>query len=143
MKLKTIAVPKSKWRVLARYDEDSASCAVEDELKALVDDKKTRRHAESIYALMRRIPREGPKALGKQFYHYVDENNEIAEFIHGPLRVFGFVLHGTLVICSHSIRKKSQKTKKSDIEKAARLRSELLKLENLQDHIINEGNNEP
>lgn len=119
MRLKTLRA--GKWTVVAPVDEQG-QCDVLDAIVALAGDKKTRATAAGFAALWDRIPVEGPKALGTVNYHCVDDDNDIYEFIKGSHRLLCFPANGRLVVCSHVIRKKSQKTKPIDKKKAASLR---------------------
>lgn len=119
IRLKTLK--PGKWTVVAPLDE-SGQCEVFDAIVALAADNKTRATAAGFAALWDRIPIEGPRALGTVNYHCVDDANDIYEFIKGDHRLLCFPADGRLVVCSHVIRKKSQKTKPIDKKKAANLR---------------------
>lgn len=91
-----------------------------------MEDAKLKGYALGFVALWRRIPRTGPRSLGTDLYHCVDDEHEIYEFIKGPLRLLCFEADGALVLCSHVLRKKSQKTKGKDKAAAIALRARFL-----------------
>jgi hypothetical protein len=102
------------------------SCALEQELVALMSDAKYGASATGLGALWERIPKTGPKSLGAALYHRVDEKDDIYEFIKGDIRLFCFEADGAIVVCSHAIIKKSQKTKRKDIAPAIALKERYL-----------------
>lgn len=70
---------------------------------------------------------QGPKGLGNSLCHEVSNEGEpkIFEFIKGKLRLLWFYGDGEkLIVCSHVLRKKSQKTPRGDVEKALAIREE-------------------
>lgn len=106
--------------------DDADVCEVVDELRALFEDKKSKATAAGFFAQFSQIPAVGPRALRVEIYHKVDDENEIYEFIKGNHRLLCFEAEGRLVICSHVLRKKSQKTSAKDRRKAAALRTAYL-----------------
>lgn len=74
-----------------------------------------------MIALMDHVAQDvrGPRGLGTDLAHQI--SGEIYEFIKGDVRVFWFYDKGNVVICSHGIVKKGQKTPKKDIEAAERV----------------------
>src|SRR5690606_34334822 len=92
----------------------------------LANDPRTSGYANGILALFERIPVQGPRQLGTPLYHYVDQEEEIYEFIKGPYRVYCFQHEGRVIVCSHLSRKTKQKTRKADIDRAIALRTRLV-----------------
>lgn len=88
-----------------------------------MEDSKLRGYAVGFVALWGRIPRTGPRSLGTDLYHCVDDEHEIYEFIKGPLRLLCFEADSALVVCSHVLRKKSQKIRSKDKTAAIALRA--------------------
>jgi hypothetical protein len=99
---------KGAWTVLAPEDDDRA-CEVLDQLEALAGDKKTKATAAGFLAQWEQVPVEGPRRLGTDIYHRIDEDNQIYEFIKRDHRLVCFEADGRIVVCSHIFRKKSQK----------------------------------
>ncbi len=109
-------------------------CPVLDELEnAPPNMAKT---AKGFDALFRRYADLGRHGLTAELFHEVDKAHGIWEFIKGRLRVLCFVApeDGALLILTHSMIKKQQKTPASEISKsievlrhyqAARARSEV------------------
>lgn len=89
-------------------------------------DPKLKGYVVGFRALWGRIPRTGPRALGTVLYHCVDEEHEIYEFIKGPLRLLCFEAQGACIVCSHVLRKQSQKIRNQDKAPAIALRNAYL-----------------
>jgi hypothetical protein len=123
MRLQTLKA--GKWTIVAPLDAQGR-CEVLDALAELGNDPKTRATAAGFVALWGHIPIEGPRSLGTDNYHRVDDNNDIYEFIKGNHRLLCFQAEGRVVVCSHVIRKKSQKTPAAEKKRAAKLRDEYL-----------------
>ncbi len=113
------------WTVVAPLDTDG-SCPVDDELAAISSDPKLQSAAIGFRVAWSRIPLIGPKALGTALYHCVDEDHGIYEFVKGPMRLLCFEAGGRLVVCSHALRKKTQKTPRADKKRAIRLKDRYL-----------------
>lgn len=73
-----------------------------------------------MLALFDRVAEHGPQNLPDEISHQVSEG--IFEFIRGRLRVFWFYDDGRLVVCTHGLLKKTQKTPQADIEEAKKAR---------------------
>lgn len=121
MRLKVLK--SGRWKVVAPMDGDGR-CALEERLVGMLADPKLKGYAVGFYALWERIPPVGPRRLDPVLYHCVDEANCIYEFIKGPLRLLCFEADGALVVCSHVLRKQSQKTRSKDKAPAIALRTE-------------------
>lgn len=113
------------WRVAAVLNADDR-CLLEEELVSLADNPKLYGYILGFHALWARIQRVGPRALGTDLYHCVDEEHEIYEFLKGPLRLLCFEAEGAVVVCSHVIRKQRQKIKARDKQQAIALRRDFL-----------------
>jgi len=84
-------------------------------------DNKYQSSADGMYALISHIAENGLQNVSSKLCHLVDKENKIFELIKGDLRLFFFKGHKDLIIIgTHAIIKKSQKTKKSDSEKVKR-----------------------
>lgn len=80
-----------------------------------------------IAVLIEQHANMGSKSFNTSQCHYVDQADQIYEYIKGKLRVFWFEDEGRVIVCTHGILKKSQKTPKADIEKAKRIKGLYLK----------------
>lgn len=120
MRLKALRITGT-WRVLAIVNADG-TCEVEEAIRQLINDRQTSATGNGFVALWSRIPREGPRGLGTDNYHRVDNDNEIYEFIRRRHRIPCFEADGALVVCSHVFLKSSQKTPKSEKDRAVALR---------------------
>lgn len=69
---------------------------------------------------------QGPNCFDDGISHYVDQNNKIFEFVAGRLRLLWFYspTERKIIICSHAFLKKTNKTPKSDIRKAIKLKKD-------------------
>ncbi len=78
-------------------------------------------HKQRLLALIELAAHEGLDALSIEQCHLIDRNEKIYEFRSGRLRVPFFKLEsGKVVLCTHVFLKKTQKTPKTDVLKAAR-----------------------
>lgn len=123
MRLKTLKA--GIWNVVAPLEADG-TCPLEDQLVELATDRKLRASVLGFAALWSRIPRIGPRGLPTALYHCVDEAHGIYQFTKGPLRLLCFEADGAIVVCSHVLRKQSQKTRSSDKAQAITLRKNFL-----------------
>lgn len=114
------------WKIVAPMDGNGC-CALEDQLIEQMADPKLKGYAVGFFALWDRIPPVGPRHLSTALYHCVDEAHGIYEFIKGPCRLLCFEAEGALVVCSHLLRKKSQKIRTQDKAPAIALRAEFLR----------------
>lgn len=119
MQLKTLYC--GTWRVVAPLTEDG-TCDLEAALAALAGNKKLRASVVGMGALWQRIPPIGPRGLGTDLYHCIDDKASIYEFIKGDLRLLCFEADGAIVVCSHVFVKKSRKTPSRDAKRAAELK---------------------
>lgn len=120
-------IEEAGWRVVAEVSGDG-NCDLQLHLAQLGQDKQLKSAAAGFIQLMRRIERNGPRAsLPDSLYHCVDKEHEIYEFIKGPLRLLCFEADGALVVCSHIIRKSSNKLKESQKAAAIALRQRYLR----------------
>ncbi len=71
-----------------------------------------------IYLMMEAHSVHGSRHFNTSQTHCIDSKEKIYEYIKGSLRVFWFEDEGRIIVCTHGIVKKSQKTKKQDIDKA-------------------------
>ncbi len=106
---------------------DDGCCELEAQLAAFEQDKKRKASVIGFYALWVRIPRHGPRALGTDFYHCVDSNEGIYEFIKGSLRLLCFEADGAMVVCSHVFLKQSQKTPAREKKRAIAIKQQYQK----------------
>ncbi len=73
-------------------------------------------------ALMEQHAQKGRTALNTSQCHYVDQGEQIYQYIKGRLRVFWFEDGDHVVVCTHGIIKKTQKTPRREIKKAINIK---------------------
>ena len=120
MQLKTVY---SKTRQVVAVMHGS-ECPALDALNAMPPNlAKT---AKGFDALFRRYAELGRAGLTTELFHEVDKDHGIWEFIKGSLRILCFVApdNGALLILTHSMIKKQQKTPPSEVNKAIRVLSD-------------------
>ncbi|SEI99350.1 Phage derived protein Gp49-like [Azotobacter beijerinckii] len=83
-------------------------------------------NADGILAMMEAHSEHGPEHFNTSQCHYVDQKEQIYEYIKGRLRLFWFEDDDRVVVCTHGIVKKDQKTPKRDIERAKRVKADYL-----------------
>ncbi|MGZ4956681.1 MAG: type II toxin-antitoxin system RelE/ParE family toxin [Methylobacter sp.] len=122
MKLQTLA--KNKFTVTAvivKKGEDG--CPLIDFLYDLPD--KYQASVAGITAIMDEIAEKGLESLSTKQCHSVDKNNKIYEIIKGDIRVFFFKGHcDIIVVATHGIIKKSQKTPQREKDIAIRFKKQ-------------------
>lgn len=117
--MKLLSISQAQYTVAAVIDEkdDRQACPVYQFFESI--DKQYQGSADGLLALIERIANNGTQGLNSKLCHLVDEDNKIFELIKGDLRLFFFKGHCDLiVIATHVIIKKSQKTKNSDKNRA-------------------------
>ena len=114
-----------RWTIVAPIDEEGV-CQVFASLQELKGNRTTKATAVGFVALWDRIGPFGPKSLGTNLYHRVDNKNEINEFIKGDHRLLCFESDGSLIVCSHIFLKSGKKTPEAEKSRAAKLRKEYL-----------------
>ena len=122
MKLQTLS--KNKFTVTAvTSGGDNPNCPVTDFLLDIPN--KYEGSATGMIALFDTVAENGLDGLSSKLSHYVDKNEKIYEFIKGDLRVFFFKGHcDVIVIATHGIVKKSQKTRTKDKNIAIKLKKQ-------------------
>jgi phage-related protein len=118
--MKLLLLENGQRQVAAVKDEDGL-CPV---LKFMKEAPSSYRgSAKGFGALFKRYAQGGRQLLSTELFHEADREDGIWEFIKGRLRVYCFMDgDGHLVILSHGVVKKTQKTRKQDVEQAARLK---------------------
>lgn len=94
------------------------------EAEAFFDDLAAGFHAnvEGLIAMMEAHSQYGAEHFNTNQAHYVDQKEQIYEYIKGRLRLFWFEDDNKVVICTHGIVKKSQKTPRREIDRAIRVK---------------------
>ncbi len=107
---------KRRYRIAA-VKEKSGACPAMDFLTGIEDQFKA--HATGLLVLLERIADCGLDGISSKLCHCVDRKYGIYELIKGRLRLFFFKGDGGIVlIATHGIVKKSQKTPQQDIDRA-------------------------
>lgn len=104
---------QAQWNIYAICAADGQS-EVEDFLTSLPPNMQA--SAEGMVSLLTHVAEKGPQNLPDTLCHTVADG--IWEFIKGRLRVFWFYDRGKVVICTHGLIKKGQKTPQQDIQTA-------------------------
>lgn len=91
--------------------------------------------SDRILTLLERVAQQGPVRNDK-ISHKIE--GDIWEFIQGRLRVFYFYDEGRVVVCTHGLVKKTQKTPKGEITAANRVRVQYLAAKQRGDLFIEE-----
>lgn len=92
-----------------------------------------------MLALLERVVMGGPPH-NTDISHKIE--GDIWEFIQGRLRVFYFFDEGKVVVCTHGLVKKTQKTPKSDIKIAVRVREQYFAAKRQGNLVIEEETDE-
>ncbi|WP_315807506.1 type II toxin-antitoxin system RelE/ParE family toxin [Pseudomonas sp. C9-3] len=115
MKLKVLF--NGRWRVVSPMEPDGRS-QVEifmDELAANFNS-----NVAGLVRMMEIHSESGSDEFNTKQCHYVDQGECIYEYIKGRLRVFWFEDDDRVVVCTHGIIKKDQKTPKREVERSIR-----------------------
>lgn len=79
---------------------------------------------DRLLAYIAQVANAGPQTLNTAQCHVVDAKHKIYEFIAGQLRVLFFQgPTGRVVVCSHMLLKKTQKTPEQEVKKAIRAKN--------------------
>lgn len=78
-----------------------------------------------MLALLDHVVSKGPQRLPEDICHQIADG--IWQFAAGKLRLAWFYDDGKLIVCTHGFVKKTQKTKKSDIQRAVEAKKLYLK----------------
>jgi len=79
-----------------------------------------------LFAMMEQHSQLGRQSFNSKQCHCVDQNEKIYEYIKGGLRLFWFEDEGRVVVCTHGIIKKSQKTPKQDKNRAKQVKRQYM-----------------
>lgn len=74
--------------------------------------------------MMDQHAQHGAESFNTKQCHYVDQEAKIYEYRKGRLRLFWFEDAGRVIICTHGIVKKTQKTPGKEVSKAKRIQRE-------------------
>lgn len=117
MQLKVLIA--GKWRITSPMARCGSS-----EVEAFFDELAAdyQSNVSALLAMMEAHSNLGSEQFNHSQSHYVDQKEKIYEYIKGRLRVFWYEDDDRVVICTHGIIKKSQKTPKREIDKAIRVK---------------------
>lgn len=118
MELKVLM--SGRWRITSPLSKGSMSIT-EEFLDSLAASFKS--NAAGLLVLMEQHCEHGPDQFNTAQSHYVDQREQIYEYIKGRLRLFWFEDDDRVVICMHGIIKKDQKTPRQEIERAKRVKA--------------------
>lgn len=115
MKLRPIL--ERAWKIYAVCDS-RGDCQLAEFIAELPSNLS--KDGDRLLALFEHVGERGPQHLPAERCHTLAP--DIWEFICGRLRVAWFYDEGRMIVCSHGFIKKSQKTKRQDVELAVRAR---------------------
>lgn len=108
-------IAEAKFRVVGVVE--GGSCAALDFLSQ--GEAQTEASRLGLIEMLQFIAENGLDEAPSKWFHEVDKNSSIYEFIKGPLRLFFFKgKNGDIAICTTGLRKKSQKVDKGAVTKA-------------------------
>ncbi|MCY1291304.1 hypothetical protein D9M69_489940 [compost metagenome] len=121
MRLKILL--ESRWCIASPVGRDGRS-----EVETFLDDLGANFEASAagLLAMMEMHSESGADQFNTSQCHYVDQKEQIYEYIKGRLRLFWFEDDERVVVCTHGIVKKDQKTPKRDIARAKRAKAAYL-----------------
>lgn len=108
-----------KWRIASPMARSGCS-----ETEAFLDGPAAcfQANVVGLIAMMEAHSKHGPEHFNNTQTHYVDQKEQIYEYIKGRLRLFWFEDDDRVVICTHGIVKKTQKTPRREIDRAIRVK---------------------
>lgn len=134
-------ISSGTWRICSPVMGNREQCTFEDFCDEL--GPQFRASLAGVVAMMDHHSRHGRQAFNTDQCHYVDQQEQIYEYIKGRLRVFWFEDDDHVVICTHGIVKKDQRTPKREIDKAKRIKAAYLKAKaNAEVRIVEEEDEE-
>lgn len=121
MNLKLLA--QSKYQVVGVMDGDD--CPAEEFL--LSGESSTMTARDGLVYFLEKVADEGLENVPSAWFHEVDKQNSIYEFIKGPLRLFFFKGQaGQIAVCTTGVRKSGRKVDKASVKKASLMRKNYL-----------------
>lgn len=109
-----------RWQIISPMEADGRS-----QVEVFMDEvgHSFGANLSGLLGMMERHSRFGSETFNTEQCHYVDQNEKIYEYIKGRLRFFWFEDGDRVVVCTHGIIKKTQKTPKREIAKAIRVKN--------------------
>lgn len=121
MKVKILA--DAEYQIVAVMDGDD--CPAEDFI--LKGETTTLAARQGLLRMIAHVANSGLQNVPSSWFHEANKNEQIYEFIKGPLRLFFFKGEGRqIAICTSGIRKTGQKADKASVNKAAAMRKDCL-----------------
>lgn len=113
-----------RWQITSPMNPDGRS-----EVEVFMDEvgPSFEANLNGLLIMMERHSKLGSDAFNTAQCHYVDQSEKIYEYIKGRLRFFWFEDEDKIIICTHGIVKKSQKTPRREIQKAIRVKENYAK----------------
>ncbi|RRV26754.1 hypothetical protein EGJ23_12070 [Pseudomonas sp. o96-267] len=75
-----------------------------------------------VFTMMEQHCSYGPEHFNSSQCHYVDQKEQIYQYSKGRIRVFWFEDDDKVVICTHGLLKKTQKTPRQEIQRAIKVK---------------------
>lgn len=120
MKLRILS--SGRWMITSPIRGENVECPVEKFFNSLGANYES--SIDGLVAMMDQHAKYGPGSFNPKQCHYVDQDSKIYQYCKGQLRLFWFEDSGRVIICTHGIIKKSQKTPPREVAKAKRLQKE-------------------
>ena len=111
---------EGKWLIVTPMKRNGSS-ELEDFLDGLSGNFDA--NVAGVLAMMEQHCNYGSEQFNTSQCHYVDQREQIYEYIKGRIRVFWFEDDEKVVICTHGILKKSQKTPRQEIQRALKIKA--------------------
>ena len=121
-----VSLSEGKFSVTAHAEQQDGEWVIPlVEFLNELEDKQYGGMVDGLFALFEHFSEVGVH-IGKDLCHFVDQGENIYEFIKGDLRVLWFYAKGQrgIVVCSHGFVKKGQKCPAKEKNKAIRLKRE-------------------
>jgi len=117
LKLKELAC--AKYRVVAVMEGDDCPAEL-----FLIDGEDAALAArQGLFTMLEFAAKEGLQSLPAKWVHEANKQEQIFEFIKGPLRLFFFKgVDGQIAVCTTGTRKAGNKADRGEVAKAARFR---------------------
>lgn len=114
---------EGKWTIITPM-KGNGSSELEDFLDGL--SRNFEANIAGVMAMMEQHCNHGAEQFNTSQCHYIDQKEQVYEYIKGRIRVFWFEDDERVVICTHGILKKSQKTPKTDIQRALSIKAKYM-----------------
>lgn len=117
--MKVLVLAEEAFRIVAVLDGDACPAVT----FLTTGEKATESARIGLFEMIGHVADKGLQNVPSAWFHEVDKENGIYEFIKGPLRLFFFKGAGRdIAICTTGVRKSKQKVDKASVKKATGLK---------------------